>query len=109
MPVDAVFDAAGRGVLPDSIELRGGKTRIITIADAVGAHQLGIPFSAGKPDLHAVGVLRTIAELAASGKLTVAVAEALPLAEAARAHALLAKSHAPGKIVLTVRQDGSSS
>src|SRR2546423_5255045 len=45
-PVDAVFDAAGKGALPDSIELRGGKTRIATIADP-SAHHLAIPFSAG--------------------------------------------------------------
>ncbi len=100
-PVDAVFDAAGKGALPDSIELRGGKTRIITIADPA-AHQLGIPFSAGSAQTRNVAALRTMAELTASGKLTVAVAEVLPLAEAARAHALIGKSHAPGKIVLTV-------
>jgi NADPH:quinone reductase-like Zn-dependent oxidoreductase len=100
-PVDAVFDAAGKGALPDSIELRGGKTRIVTIADP-SAHQLGIPFSAGTAAMRDVAVLRTMAELAASGKVTVAVAEVLPLAEAARAHALIEKSHAPGKIVLTV-------
>jgi len=100
-PVDAVFDTAGKGALPDSIELRGGKTRIVTIADPA-AQQLGIPFSAGSTEMRNVAVLRTIAELAASGKVTVAVAEVLPLAEAARAHALIEKSHAPGKIVLTV-------
>ena len=100
-PVDAVFDAAGKGALPDSIELRGGKTRIVTIADP-SAHQLGIPFSAGTVAMRNVAVLRTMAELAASGKVTVAVAEVLPLAEAPRAHALIEKSHAPGKIVLTV-------
>src|SRR5438105_1643029 len=100
-PVDAVFDAAGKGALPDSIELRGGKTRIVTIADP-SAHQLGIPFSAGTAAMRNVAVLRTMAELATSGKVTVAVAEVLPLAEAARAHALIEKSHAPGKIVLTV-------
>jgi NADPH:quinone reductase-like Zn-dependent oxidoreductase len=100
-PVDAVFDAAGKGALPDSIELRGGKTRIVTIADPA-AHQLGIPFSAGTAEMRNVAVLRTIAELATSGKVTVAVAEVLPLAKAARAHAIMEKSHAPGKIVLTV-------
>ena len=100
-PVDAVFDAAGKGALPDSIELRGGKTRIVTIADP-SAQQLGIPFSAGTAAMRNVAVLRTMAELTASGKVTVAVAEVLPLAEAARAHALIEKSHAPGKIVLTV-------
>ena len=100
-PVDAVFDAAGKGALPDSIELRGGKARIVTIADP-SAHQLGIPFSAGTAAMRNVAVLRTMAELAASGKVTVAVAEVLPLAKAARAHAIMEKSHAPGKIVLTV-------
>ena len=100
-PVDAVFDAAGKGALPDSIELRGGKTRIVTIADPA-ARQLGIPFSTGTPAAGSVAALRTMAELATSGKVTVAVAEVLPLAEAARAHALIQKSHAPGKIVLTV-------
>ena len=100
-PVDAVFDAAGKGALPDSIELRGGKTRIITIADPA-AHQLGIPFSAGTAAMRNVAVLRTVADLVTSGKLAVAVAEAMPLADAARAHALIEKSHAPGKIVLTV-------
>jgi NADPH:quinone reductase-like Zn-dependent oxidoreductase len=100
-PVDAVLDAAGKGALPDSIELRGGKTRILTIADPA-AHQLGIPFSAGSPEMRSVAVLRTVAELVASGKVKVAVAEVLPLAEAPRAHTLVEKSHAPGKIVLTV-------
>ena len=100
-PVDAIFDAAGKGALPDSIELRGGKTRIITIADPA-ARQLGIPFSAGTAEMRNVGALRTMAELVTSGKLTVAVAEVLPLAEVARAHALIEKNHAPGKIVLTV-------
>ena len=101
VPVDAVFDAAGKGALPDSITLRGGKTRIVSIADPA-ARQLGITFSAGSAATSNAGVLRPIAELAASGKLTVAVAETLPLAEVARAHTLVSKSHAPGKIVLTV-------
>jgi NADPH:quinone reductase-like Zn-dependent oxidoreductase len=101
MPIDAVFDAAGKGALPDSIELRGGKTRIITIADPA-ARQLGIQFSTGSVALPNVAALRTVAELAASGKVTVAVAKVLPLAEAAQAHVLLGNGHAPGKIVLTV-------
>ncbi len=97
--VDAVFDAAGKGALPDSIELRGGKTRIITIADPA-ADALGIPFSAGTPAMRTVAVVRAMGELAVAGQLTVTIAAALPLAEAAHAHALLEKSHAPGKIVL---------
>ena len=42
--VDAVFDLAGKGALEDSITLRGGTDRIVTIAD-FRARQLGITFS----------------------------------------------------------------
>ena len=45
--IDAVLDAAGQGALPDSIELRGGTSRIVTIADP-DAFRLGVPFS-GEP------------------------------------------------------------
>ncbi|HWG24231.1 MAG TPA: NADP-dependent oxidoreductase, partial [Actinospica sp.] len=31
--VDAVFDAAGKGALGDAVELAGGPTRVITLAD----------------------------------------------------------------------------
>src|SRR5207245_2196133 len=31
-PVDAVFDAAGKGALPESIELGGGQARLVTVA-----------------------------------------------------------------------------
>src|SRR5215212_7883389 len=44
--VDAVFDLAGKGALEDSITLRGGTERIVTIAD-FGAQQLGITFARG--------------------------------------------------------------
>ncbi|GAA2522829.1 NADP-dependent oxidoreductase [Winogradskya humida] len=44
--IDAVYDAAGHGQLPGSIELLGGKGRIITIADDA-AFELGIPYSTG--------------------------------------------------------------
>jgi NADPH:quinone reductase-like Zn-dependent oxidoreductase len=46
--VDAVLDAAGKGALPVSIDLRGGTSRIITIADPA-AGDLGVTFSAGTP------------------------------------------------------------
>jgi NADPH:quinone reductase-like Zn-dependent oxidoreductase len=101
MPVDAAIDAAGKGALPDLIALRGGKTRLVTIADPA-AFQLGVTFSSGTPEQRNVAVLRTVADLATSGKLKIAVAVTLPLAEAARAHVLLAEAHAPGKIVLTI-------
>jgi NADPH:quinone reductase-like Zn-dependent oxidoreductase len=96
--VDAVFDAAGRGALPDSIELRGGTTdRIVTIADPA-ARQLGVVFSSGGQGT-AEG-LEEHARLAAAGTLRVTVAQAFPLAEAAKAQEQSATGHTRGKLVI---------
>lgn len=87
--VDAVFDAAGRGALPDSIELRGGTTdRIVTIADSAAA-SLGVAFSAG-------GAPRIVVP----DGLRITVAQTFPLAEAGRAQEQSATGHTRGKLVL---------
>ncbi|MFF0555458.1 NADP-dependent oxidoreductase [Streptomyces sp. NPDC004266] len=101
--VDAVFDAAGHGVLPVAIELLGGeaaKERIVTIA-ATDAEEHGIVFSGvtGDPDDVRRG-LTAQARLAAEGALTVRLAETLPLKEAARAQESSESGHVRGKIVL---------
>ncbi|MGW6932381.1 NADP-dependent oxidoreductase [Lentzea sp. NPDC054927] len=95
--VDAVYDAAGQGDLPMSIELRGGTDRIITIADPQAA-DLGVTFSGGGGPFG--DRLTEYARLAADGKLAVRVAQSLPLADAAKAQELVATGHAAGKIVL---------
>ncbi|MER7537337.1 NADP-dependent oxidoreductase [Streptomyces sp. NPDC097704] len=102
--VDAVFDAAGHGVLPVAIELLGGgeaaKERIVTIA-ATDAEEHGIVFSGVTGDPEAVRAgLTAQARLAAEGALTVRLAESLPLKEAARAQELSESGHVRGKIVL---------
>ncbi|GAA1567965.1 hypothetical protein GCM10009827_107100 [Dactylosporangium maewongense] len=76
--VDAVFDVAGKGALPDSITLRGGTDRIVTIADPT-ARELGVTFSAGTPKDWSTGDLARLAELVARGDLTTAVAGTYPL------------------------------
>ncbi|MFD9033152.1 NADP-dependent oxidoreductase [Streptomyces sp. NPDC059567] len=99
--VDAVFDAAGHDTLPVSIELTGGaKERIVTIA-AVDAEEHGIVFSGATvaPET-ARAWLTTHARLAVEGALTVRVAEALPLKEAARAQELSESGHTRGKLIL---------
>lgn len=97
--VDAVFDAAGQGALPASVELRDGTTdRIITIADAVAAHELGIHFSA-----HGERTPEGLAEharLAATGELRIEVAQSFPLADAAGAQTRSATGHTRGKLLL---------
>jgi NADPH:quinone reductase-like Zn-dependent oxidoreductase len=97
--VDAVFDAAGRGALPDSIELRGGTSRIVTIADPA-AFGLGIPFSGDAA--RDAGDLAEVARQAADGRLRVTVAETYPLEEARAAHEAVATGHGRGKVVLLV-------
>ncbi|EST27242.1 NADP-dependent oxidoreductase [Streptomyces niveus] len=99
--VDAVFDAAGKGALPDSITLRGGTTdRIITIADPTAAEH-GVVFSSGgsTPEESRAGLTEQ-ARLAADGTLRVLVAQTYPLAEAARAQSASESGHTRGKLII---------
>ncbi|MBT2491664.1 NADP-dependent oxidoreductase [Streptomyces sp. ISL-96] len=99
--VDAVFDAAGQGVLPYSIELLGGSAdRVVTIADPNAADH-GVVFSGGGTDPEAVRAgLAEHARLAAEGRLDVRIAEVFPLADAAKAQELSEAGHARGKLIL---------
>ncbi|MFF2523991.1 NADP-dependent oxidoreductase [Streptomyces liangshanensis] len=99
--VDAVFDAAGRGALPDSIELRGGTTdRIVTIADGEAA-AYGVTMTSGAPDdaSRRDSLVRN-ARLAADGDLLLRIAETYPLAGAAEAQARIEQGGANGKLVI---------
>ena len=97
--VDAVFDLAGKGALEDSITLRGGTERIVTIAD-FGAPQLGITFTRGRAEAPAAR-LTALAQDAATGKLVTTVT-AYPLAQAATAQQVSDTGHVRGKLVITV-------
>ena len=102
--VDAVFDIAGRGALPDSVELRGGSTeRIITIADYPGAEKLGIQFSGGgSSSIASSDLISGLAARVARGELRTTIAATFPLEEAAEAQRQSESGHGRGKIVLTV-------
>ncbi|MFE5794661.1 NADP-dependent oxidoreductase [Streptomyces sp. NPDC056503] len=103
--VDAVFDAAGHGVLPVAIGLLGGegvapKERIATIA-ATDAAEHGIAFSVPGPDFDRVRAWLTAqAEGVLAGTLRLRHADTLPLKEAARAQELSETGHVRGKLVL---------
>jgi NADPH:quinone reductase-like Zn-dependent oxidoreductase len=97
--VDAVFDLAGKGALEDSITLRGGTERIVTIAD-FRAHQLGITFASG-PQERSAAPLAALAQDAATGKVVTTVT-AYPLARAAAAQQVSDAGHVRGKLVLTL-------
>ncbi|MEV0698897.1 NADP-dependent oxidoreductase [Saccharopolyspora sp. NPDC050389] len=99
--VDAVLDAAGHGALPDSVELRGGTDRIVTLADPA-AFGMGITFSGGEPGDQNSAVLRELVDQVASGRLRIRHARSYPLAEAARAHDDSATGHSGGKLTLDI-------
>lgn len=99
--IDAVFDVAGHDALPDSVELRRGTSRIVTIADNAGAQLHGVMMSAAgsariEPDLPA------LAALAASGELEITLGATYALAEAAAAQTTVDAGHARGKVVILV-------
>lgn len=101
--VDAVFDVAGKGALPDSVTLRGDTSRIVTIADFAGAQELGVPFSSGGPDSpRSPEFLASMAALAAAGKLRIQISAQFPYEEAADAQRRSEAGHGQGKIVLTM-------
>ncbi|PUB26283.1 NADPH:quinone reductase-like Zn-dependent oxidoreductase [Promicromonospora sp. AC04] len=95
--VDAVLDTSGRGVLPDSIELRGGTDRVLTLTDPA-AHGLGVEFNErSKPSAEE---LTELVDLVVRGEVSVPVAKVLPLAEAARGQGLVDDGRSGGKVVL---------
>ncbi|GGT38167.1 NADP-dependent oxidoreductase [Streptomyces purpureus] len=101
--IDAVFDAAGAGVLPLSIELVGGSAeRVVTIADPDAAAH-GVVFTGGGTPSEVVRAgLTEHARLAAEGRLDVRIAEVFPLADAAKAHELSESGHARGKLLIKI-------
>lgn len=95
--VDAVLDAAGHGILPEAIALRGGTTeRVLTLVDGA-AQELGVRFSSGGGQ--SAQVLRTLFRAQAEGRLVLPDPRLMSLANAAQAHAEL-EARGSGKIVL---------
>jgi NADPH:quinone reductase-like Zn-dependent oxidoreductase len=98
---DVALDIAGSGVLPELIQLAGGPEHVVTVADFAGAQEYGVRFSRGE-DGRAVHALAEIGELIESGRFSLPVARAFPLAEIAAAHWAGAEGQVRGKIVLLV-------
>jgi NADPH:quinone reductase-like Zn-dependent oxidoreductase len=99
--VDVALDVAGSGVLPELIGLAGGAGNVVTVADFAGAREHGVRFSSGDAG-RAVHALGEIGGLVESGRFSLPVARAFPLAEVAEAHRVSEHGHARGKLVLLV-------
>jgi NADPH:quinone reductase-like Zn-dependent oxidoreductase len=96
--VDRAFDTAGKGALPELVELTGTPDHVMTIAD-FNAGEIGVRVSTGAE--RAVRALGQAAELFEAGGLQMPVARAFPFSEAAEAHRLSEEGHVRGKVVLT--------
>jgi NADPH:quinone reductase-like Zn-dependent oxidoreductase len=99
--VDLALDVAGSGVLPELIELTGGPTQVVTVADVAGAQAYGVRFSTGA-DARALHAIAEIGELIEDGRFSLPVAQTFPLAEIAQAHRVSEEGHVRGKLVLLV-------
>ena len=99
-PVDAVFDAAGKGVLADAIALAGGTERVITLSDPA-ASDFGVMLSEPTPD-RAPGALDETMAMLANGKLRLRAHQTVPMQQAAEAHRQLESGTVHERIILTL-------
>jgi NADPH:quinone reductase-like Zn-dependent oxidoreductase len=98
--IDAVFDAAGKGVLADAIALAGGPERVITLSDPA-ASDFGVTLSQPTPD-RAPGALDETIALLAEGRLRLRAHKSMPVRQAAEAHRQLESGNVHERIILTV-------
>jgi NADPH:quinone reductase-like Zn-dependent oxidoreductase len=98
--VDAVLDAAGKGVLADAIALAGGPERVITLSDPAAA-DFGVTLSEPDND-RAPGALDATMSLLADGRLRLRVHTSMPIRHAAEAHRELESGNVHERIILTV-------
>lgn len=97
--VDGVFDTAGAGVLPESVQLTGYARTVVTIADP-HAEQVGVRFSGGNLAERRFDSYPMLAQLLADGDLTVRVAKTYRLDEVQAMHEALDRGGNPGKLIL---------
>lgn len=97
--VDLALDVAGHGALPDLIDIAGGATHVITVADIDGAQRYGVRFSRGDSGraLHAIDEIGGLIE---SGHFALPITHTFPLTEVAEAHRLGEQGRIRGKLIL---------
>jgi NADPH:quinone reductase-like Zn-dependent oxidoreductase len=97
--VDRALDTAGRGALPDLIELTGDAGNVVTIAD-FGAGKLGVRVSSGGGAERAYHALAEAAGYAQEGRFSLPVERTFSFADAPEAHRVSEAGHVRGKLVL---------
>jgi NADPH:quinone reductase-like Zn-dependent oxidoreductase len=105
--VDAVFDAAGKGVLADAVTPAGGPERVITLSDPAAA-DFGVTLSEPTPD-RAPGALNETITVLADGRLRLRAHQTVPIQQAADAHRQLESGTVYERIIPTLSQRGRRS
>ena len=98
--VDRALDTAGRGALPDLVEITGRPDHVITIADFSAAEH-GVPITTGSEG-RSWQALDEAARLHESGDLTLPVEQSFSLEEAPEAHRVSEEGHVRGKLVIVL-------
>jgi NADPH:quinone reductase-like Zn-dependent oxidoreductase len=97
--IDAFIDAVGGGYVDLALALGVSPTRINTAVDYRAAGETGVT-ARGTRDAGGAPALRELAELAASGELSVPIAATYPLDQVQQAYRALAERRRRGRIVL---------
>jgi NADPH:quinone reductase-like Zn-dependent oxidoreductase len=98
--VDAFIDTFGAAYVDLALELGISKDRINTIIAFDAAARLGVKSEGSQSPTDVAAALTEIADIVASGKITVPIAATYPLADVRAAYTELEKRHTRGKIVL---------
>jgi NADPH:quinone reductase len=98
--VDAFIDTFGPEYIDLALQLGVAKDRINTIAAFAAAKQHGVKSDGSQSPPDVAAVLAEMAELVASGTITVPIAATYPLDDVRAAYTELAAGHTHGKIVL---------
>lgn len=105
--VDRALNVAG-GALPVLIDLAGGPTNVVELADMVEAEKHNVLFSNGFHG-HAFHALHSIGALVEQGRFWLPVERTFPLSQIAEAHRTSESGHVRGRLVVVVNQDRSGS
>ena len=97
---DAALDASGHGELAVLVELVADRRRILSIAGAPEAAQLGVTFHAGGGGELTIPALREVLPLIESGGFAFPIAGVYDLGQVADALLASQHGHPPGKLVV---------
>lgn len=98
--VDVALDCIGGEAVPVSLELVSDRGRIGTIADYTAVEKYGVRRPSGD---RSAQNLTELVELHTAGRIQLPIHLAVPLEDAATAHAAVETGHVRGKVVLTTQ------